>query len=149
MELEELWVFNLFALLVHSQVYHLCCLLFIVNLEALPKTGSMHSMVAEKWKSLDYKEWKFNRTKCFGGFEEKLSVLLRFYGFGKVHKHWILVCVVNSFLFCVVGEECPIVNKPIFFLGAIEFSYTMSFKKGEVELEVNLRDQFKENDEKI
>jgi hypothetical protein len=49
----------------------------------------------------------------------------------------------------VVGEECPIVNKPIFFLGAIEFSYTMSFKKGEVELEVNLRDQFKENDEKI
>jgi hypothetical protein len=90
-----------------------------VNLEALPKIGSMHSMVAGNWTSLDYKEWKFNRAKCFGGFEEKLSVLLRFYGFGKVHKHWIRVCVVNSFLFCVVGEECPFVNKPIFFLGTI------------------------------
>jgi len=32
MELEGLWVFDLFVLLVYSQVYHLCCLLFVVNL---------------------------------------------------------------------------------------------------------------------
>jgi hypothetical protein len=84
MELEELWMFNLFVLLAYSQVYHFCCLLFIVSLEALPNIGSMHSMVAGNWRSLEYKKWKFNQAKCFGNLEEKLSVLLSFYVFGKV-----------------------------------------------------------------
>ncbi len=66
------------SLLVSSQAYHLCCLFFVANLEALPKIHSLDSMMARNWKSLDYKEWELNQTKCFGGLEKKLVVLLMF-----------------------------------------------------------------------
>jgi hypothetical protein len=49
----------------------------------LPKIHSLDSMVAKNWKNLDYKEWELNWTKCFGGLEEKQSVLLMFVVFGK------------------------------------------------------------------
>jgi hypothetical protein len=45
MEAEERWMFGLLVLLVSSQAYHLCCLLFTMDHEALLPVGSMNFVV--------------------------------------------------------------------------------------------------------
>jgi hypothetical protein len=60
MKAEEMWALSFLILMVSSQAYHLCCLLFIASLEGLPKIHSLDSMVAKNWKNLDYKEWELN-----------------------------------------------------------------------------------------
>jgi hypothetical protein len=44
-EIEESWMFGLLVLLVSSQAYHLCCLLFMMDDEALLPIGSMNFVV--------------------------------------------------------------------------------------------------------
>jgi hypothetical protein len=45
MEVEERWMFGLSVLLVSSQAYHVCCLFFMTNHEALLPIGSMNFVV--------------------------------------------------------------------------------------------------------
>ncbi len=106
MEVEELWAFGLFVLLVHSQAYHLCCFLFMANLEALPRIGSMYFMMAGNWRGLDYKEQMFDQARQFGGFEKNYLSFSNFVFFGGEFMT-IWVYAIN-FMLCVVGEECSI-----------------------------------------
>ncbi len=55
-----MWTLGLLILLVSSQAYHVCCLLFIANLEVFSKIRSLDIMVVKIWKSLNYKEWELN-----------------------------------------------------------------------------------------
>jgi hypothetical protein len=45
MEVEERWMFGLLVLLVSSQAYHFCCLLFMTDHEALLPIGSTNFVV--------------------------------------------------------------------------------------------------------